>query len=141
MAGNGSYNVKHWYPCVTEIDALEVMGVNALNYLVFPKIIAPLLYPFLIGIAKVSRNTRLDGRNGGFISVKNLSMERKWILFRFILLMLYKTLIFCYTFQTIPSFHGYYTSRVIEVGKGTSFFQDISFIITSLYINAMATRT
>jgi phospholipid/cholesterol/gamma-HCH transport system permease protein len=33
---------------VTEqIDALEVMGVNSLNYLVFPKIIALLLYPFL----------------------------------------------------------------------------------------------
>jgi phospholipid/cholesterol/gamma-HCH transport system permease protein len=31
---------------VTEqIDALEVMGVNSLNYLVFPKIIALLLYP------------------------------------------------------------------------------------------------
>jgi hypothetical protein len=36
------------------------MGVNALNYL-FSKNIAPLLYPFLIGIAKVSRNSRLDG--------------------------------------------------------------------------------
>ena len=35
---------------VTEqIDALEVMGVNALNYLVFPKIIALLLFPFVIG--------------------------------------------------------------------------------------------
>ena len=37
---------------VTEqIDALEVMGVNSLNYLVFPKIIAMLLYPFVIAIA------------------------------------------------------------------------------------------
>jgi phospholipid/cholesterol/gamma-HCH transport system permease protein len=37
---------------VTEqIDALEVMGVNSLNYLVFPKIMALLLYPFVIGIA------------------------------------------------------------------------------------------
>ena len=37
---------------VTEqIEALEVMGVNALNYLVFPKMIAALLYPFVIGIA------------------------------------------------------------------------------------------
>jgi phospholipid/cholesterol/gamma-HCH transport system permease protein len=36
---------------VTEqIDALEVMGVNSLN-LVFPKIIALLMYPFLIGIS------------------------------------------------------------------------------------------
>ena len=37
---------------VTEqIDALEVMGVNSLNYLVFPKLVAILLYPFIIGIS------------------------------------------------------------------------------------------
>ena len=38
---------------VTEqIDALEVMGVNALNYLVLPKIIATLFfYPFIILLA------------------------------------------------------------------------------------------
>ena len=37
---------------VTEqIDALEVMGINPLNYLVFPKIIALLLYPFVIAIS------------------------------------------------------------------------------------------
>ena len=37
---------------VTEqIDALEVMGINSINYLVFPKGIALLLYPFLISIA------------------------------------------------------------------------------------------
>jgi phospholipid/cholesterol/gamma-HCH transport system permease protein len=30
---------------VTEQIDLEVMGVNSLNYLVFPKIIALLLYP------------------------------------------------------------------------------------------------
>ena len=37
---------------VTEqIDALEVMGINSLNYLVFPKIIAMLAYPCLIAIS------------------------------------------------------------------------------------------
>ena len=37
---------------VTEqIDALEVMGINAHNYLIFPKIVALLLYPFLITFA------------------------------------------------------------------------------------------
>ena len=34
-----------------QIDALEVMGVNSINYLVFPKTIAMLLYPFVISIA------------------------------------------------------------------------------------------
>src|SRR5699024_7934584 len=37
---------------VTEqIDALEVMGINSLNYLVFPKIIALLFFPFVIVIS------------------------------------------------------------------------------------------
>ena len=37
---------------VTEqIDALEVMGVNTYNYLIFPKIVALSLYPFVIGIS------------------------------------------------------------------------------------------
>ena len=37
---------------VTEqIDALEIMGINAINYLVFPKIIAMFFYPFVIAIA------------------------------------------------------------------------------------------
>ena len=37
---------------VTEqIDALEVMGINSLNYLVFPKLIAMFFYPFIIAIA------------------------------------------------------------------------------------------
>ena len=36
---------------VTEqIDALEVMGINPLNYLIFPKIVALAFYPFLIAI-------------------------------------------------------------------------------------------
>ena len=37
---------------VTEqIDALEVMGINTYNYLIFPKIIAITLYPFLISFS------------------------------------------------------------------------------------------
>ena len=34
---------------VTEqIDALEVMGINTYNYLIFPKIVALMFYPFVI---------------------------------------------------------------------------------------------
>ena len=37
---------------VTEqIDALEVMGINTYNYLIFPKIVALLLYPLVICIS------------------------------------------------------------------------------------------
>src|SRR6056297_1636240 len=34
-----------------QIDALEVMGINSLNYLVFPKIVAMCMFPFVIAIS------------------------------------------------------------------------------------------
>jgi phospholipid/cholesterol/gamma-HCH transport system permease protein len=47
----GSLSLQYRYHAPEQIDALEVMGVNSLNYLVFPKIIALLMYPILIGIS------------------------------------------------------------------------------------------
>jgi phospholipid/cholesterol/gamma-HCH transport system permease protein len=47
MAGKmGSFITSIGTMRTEQIDALEVMGVNSLNYLVFPKIIALLMYPF-----------------------------------------------------------------------------------------------
>ncbi len=120
---------------VTEqIDALEVMGVNSLNYLVFPKIIALLLYPFLIGIAMFLGilGGWTAGVYGGFISsdqfVNGLQMEfiPFHIAYAFI-----KTLIFAMLLATIPSFHGYYMKGgALEVGKAST----VSFVWTSVCI-------
>lgn len=120
---------------VTEqIDALEVMGVNSLNYLVFPKIVALLLYPFLIGIAMFL------GISGGFIAsvyggfgnstdfISGLQMEfiPFHITYSFI-----KTLIFAMLLATIPSFHGYYMKGgALEVGKAST----VAFVWTSVTI-------
>jgi phospholipid/cholesterol/gamma-HCH transport system permease protein len=123
---------------VTEqIDALEVMGVNSLNYLVFPKIIALLLYPFVIGIAMFL------GISGGFIAsvyggfgnstdfISGLQMEfiPFHITYAFI-----KTFIFAMILATIPSFHGYYMKGgALEVGKAST----VSFVWTSVTIILM----
>jgi phospholipid/cholesterol/gamma-HCH transport system permease protein len=123
---------------VTEqIDALEVMGVNSLNYLVFPKIIALLLYPFVIGIAMFL------GISGGFIAsvyggfgnstdfISGLQMEfiPFHITYAFI-----KTFIFALILATIPSFHGYYMKGgALEVGKAST----VSFVWTSVTIILM----
>jgi phospholipid/cholesterol/gamma-HCH transport system permease protein len=37
MAGGFVYHLQYRYYVTEQIDALEVMGVNSLNYLVFPK--------------------------------------------------------------------------------------------------------
>ncbi|WP_121925734.1 MULTISPECIES: ABC transporter permease [Flavobacterium] len=120
---------------VTEqIDALEVMGVNALNYLVFPKIIALLLYPFLIGIAMFLGilGGWMAGVYGGFISSAEFinGAQMDFIPFHIAYAFL-KTLIFALLLATIPSFHGYYMKGgALEVGKAST----VSFVWTSVSI-------
>jgi len=120
---------------VTEqIDALEVMGINSLNYLVFPKFIALLLYPFVISIAMFLGI--LGGMvacvYGGFASLQDyivgiqIDFETFHVVYAFI-----KTLVFAFVLATIPSFHGYYMKGgALEVGKAST----TSFVWTSVVI-------
>ena len=120
---------------VTEqIDALEVMGINSINYLVFPKVIALLLYPFLISIAMFL------GILGGMVacvyggySTMNAFIEGIQtdftpfhMTYAFI-----KSFVFAFILATVPSFHGYYMKGgALEVGKAST----KSFIWTSVSI-------
>jgi phospholipid/cholesterol/gamma-HCH transport system permease protein len=85
-------------------------GSQFAEYLVFPKIIALLLYPFLIGIAMFLGilGGWMAGVYGGFTTsaefVNGAQMDYPFhITYAFI-----KTLIFAMLLATIPSFHGYY---------------------------------
>ncbi len=120
---------------VTEqIDALEVMGVNSLNYLVFPKIIAMCLYPFVIALAMFLGiwGGYIAGVFGGLVSsdefISGLQMEfiPFHITYAFI-----KTMVYAFLLATIPSFHGYYMKGgALEVGKAST----VSFVWTSVTI-------
>ena len=120
---------------VTEqIDALEVMGVNAVNYLVFPKLIALLLYPFLIGIAMflgivggfVSSVYGGFGESSDFVN----GLQNEFIPFH-IAYAFIKTFIFGLLLATIPSFHGFYMKGgALEVGKAST----VAFVWTSVTI-------
>jgi len=111
---------------VTEqIDALEVMGINSLNYLVLPKIIATLFfYPFLISLGMIL------GIFGGWISgtmtgifsgvdyIEGVQMDFDPYLIMYSLI---KTLIFAFIIATVPSYHGYYVKGgSLEVGKAST---------------------
>jgi len=123
---------------VTEqIDALEVMGVNSLNYLVFPKLMALLLYPFLIGISMfigilggyIAAVYGGFGTEADFIS----GLQQKFIPFH-ISYAFIKTFIFGLLLATIPSFHGYYMKGgALEVGKAST----VSFVWASVSIIAV----
>jgi phospholipid/cholesterol/gamma-HCH transport system permease protein len=120
---------------VTEqIDALEVMGVNSLNYLVFPKLIALLLYPFVIGIAMflgilggwIAAVYGGFGASADFVGGIQMDFIPFHIAYAFI-----KTFVFAILLATIPSFHGYYMKGgALEVGKAST----VSFVWTSVTI-------
>jgi len=120
---------------VTEqIDALEVMGINALNYLVFPKFIALLFYPFVISIAMFLGV--LGGLAacvyGGFTTMNDYitGVQMDFIPFH-IHYAFIKTLVFAILLATIPSFHGFYMKGgALEVGKAST----TSFVWTSVMI-------
>jgi len=111
---------------VTEqIDALEVMGVNSLNYLVLPKVVAAVLfYPFIVLLAMVL------GIFGGWVSglltglftsdnyIEGIQMDFQPYLVRYALI---KTMVFAFVIATIPSFYGYYVKGgSLEVGKAST---------------------
>lgn len=111
---------------VTEqIDALEVMGINSLNYLVLPKIIAALFfYPVLITISMFLGI--LGGFCAGiitdlffiddFIYGIQLDFEPYYLFYATL-----KTLVFAFVIATIPAYHGYYVKGgSLEVGRAST---------------------
>ncbi|RYZ86728.1 MAG: ABC transporter permease [Proteobacteria bacterium] len=120
---------------VTEqIEALEVMGVNALNYLVFPKIIALLFYPFVIMLSMFLGilGGWMAAVYGGFTSSEEFiaGIQTEFVPFH-ITYAFIKTFIFALLLATIPSFHGFYMKGgALEVGKAST----TSFVWTSVMI-------
>ena len=111
---------------VTEqIDALEIMGVNSLSYLVLPKIIAAVLFfPVLIIFSMVLSIF------GGWISLllSDLCSTETYLLgirtdFKVfnIIYALTKTVVFGFLIASIASFYGYFVKGgAINVGKAST---------------------
>ncbi|WP_417858352.1 MlaE family ABC transporter permease, partial [Xanthomarina gelatinilytica] len=120
---------------VTEqIDALEVMGINAINYLVFPKFIALMLYPFVISIAMFLGI--IGGMAaciyGGFSTLDDYitGVQLDFIPFH-ITYAFIKTIVFAFILATIPSYHGFFMKGgALEVGKAST----TAFVWTSVVI-------
>jgi phospholipid/cholesterol/gamma-HCH transport system permease protein len=123
---------------VTEqIDALEVMGINSINYLVFPKIIAMLTYPFVIAISMFLGilGAYTAAVMGGFVpaDVFLQGLQEEFDPFH-LFYSFFKTFVFAFILATIPSYHGYYMKGgSLEVGKAST----TSFVWTSVVIIVM----
>ena len=108
-----------------QIDALEVMGINSINHLVLPKVLATVFfYPFLIVLAMFLGI--FGGWVAGFTSsmfseidyMQGLQLDFNPFLVQYALI---KTLIFAFLIATVPSYHGYYVKGgSIAVGKAST---------------------
>jgi len=111
---------------VTEqIDALEVMGVNSLNYLVLPKIIATVFFYPLLGLIAmflgIFGGWAAGVLTGLFYSVDYVNGIRLEFDPFYIQYALIKIVAFAFLIATIPAYHGYYVKGgSLEVGRAST---------------------
>lgn len=111
---------------VTEqIDALEVMGINSLNYLVLPKVIATVcFYPLIVVVGMFL------GILGGWVAgsltglfyasdyITGIQLDFDPFLVQYALI---KSVVFAFLIATIPSYHGYFVKGgALEVGRAST---------------------
>jgi phospholipid/cholesterol/gamma-HCH transport system permease protein len=124
---------------VTEqIDALEIMGVNSANYLIFPKIIASLLiFPILIifsmwlGVLGGWIATSATGlvSSADYISGIRIDFEVYSVFYALI-----KTFFFAFIISSAAGFYGYETEGgALEVGQASTKAVVVSSILIILF--------
>ncbi|MES2800315.1 MAG: ABC transporter permease [Bacteroidota bacterium] len=111
---------------VTEqIDALEIMGVNSLSYLVLPKLIAAILFfPILVTFSMTLSLI------GGWFAMVISGLQttdtyvmgiRSYFEMYYVWYALFKTMVFGMIIVTISSYFGYYTKGgSLDVGRSST---------------------
>jgi len=104
-----------------QIDALEVMGINSINYLVLPKIVASILmYPLLVIVSGVCAlmGGYLVGVITGILAPTEYIYGIRYLFNPFtISFALIKAVTFGFLVASISSYKGYYTEGgALEVG-------------------------
>ncbi|SMG49117.1 phospholipid/cholesterol/gamma-HCH transport system permease protein [Marivirga sericea] len=108
-----------------QIDALEVMGVNASSYLVLPKIIAAMImYPLLVVIAGFLAlyGGYIAGTMTGILTeteyVYGIRIDFNPFTVSFALI---KSIVFAFLIASISAFQGFFTTGgALEVGKSST---------------------
>lgn len=108
-----------------QIDALEVMGINSVSYLVLPKIVASILmYPLLVIVAGACAllGGYLVGTLGEIITPNDYVYGLRYGYNPFtITFALIKSVVFAFLVSSISSYQGYYTQGgALEVGVSST---------------------
>jgi len=131
---------------VTEqIDALEIMGVNSLNYLIFPKIMSAVFFFPIIIIFSM-----LLSMLGGWISLVSTGLSstesyvyglRSFFKVYTVYYALSKTIVFGFLIISVSSFYGYYAKGgAIDVGRSSTkavVYSSISILVANFLITQL----
>lgn len=108
-----------------QIDAMEIMGVNSANYLIFPKIVA-----FMVMMPMLVTLSMFTGLLGGYAisEVANVLTVEEYLLgiqYAFIPFYVWysfiKTVVFAFIIASMASYYGYYArGGALEVGKAST---------------------
>ena len=108
-----------------QVDALEVMGINSVSFLVLPKIIASLImYPMLVILAGFLAilGGYFAGTLAGVVTPQDYIYGIRADFNGFnVVFALIKSFVFAFLISSISSFKGYYTSGgALEVGQSST---------------------
>lgn len=108
-----------------QIDALEVMGINAAGYLILPKLLASLIViPMLVLISMFLSilGGMIAGQLTGIVSFDDFIFGAHTSFRTYTLVFaLIKSFAFAFVLGTIPSYHGFYTKGgALEVGQAST---------------------
>lgn len=108
-----------------QIDALEVMGINATSYLVLPKILASvIMYPMLVVISiflSLYGGYTIGSLTGVITGTDYIEGLRTQFIPFSILFAMIKAYTFSFLVASISSFSGFYTKGgALEVGKAST---------------------
>lgn len=127
-----------------QIDALEIMGVNSLAYLVLPKLIAAVLFFPILVIFSMALSLI-----GGWVALVTSEMGstedyifgiRAFFRSFEVVYALVKTLFFAFIIVSIASYYGYHTKGgALEVGKASTQ-AVVTNSITVLIVNLILTQ-
>lgn len=128
-----------------QIDALDIMGVNSVSYLILPKVIAGLfIFPFLIIISMFLAMVAggFFGSAAGLISWVDYIMGVQFDFKSFsVIYALIKTVVFAFIITTISSYFGYNTSGgALQVGEASTkavVFSSIYILIANYFLTQM----
>lgn len=108
-----------------QIDALEIMGVNSACYLIFPKVIAAVIFnPILTLISMfigVFGGWLASIATGALSPVDYIYGIQYWFVPFYVVNSLIKTVVYAVVITTVPAFYGYYVKGgALEVGHSST---------------------